>query len=102
MPAGASIPRRARDAFAEPRAMNRDPEGRVDHGVPQTAPFWVCQRIRNNHAWRGVVISVLAKDTADPHGSLPGGPWWEVGVEFNQPYVPRPEARRIRPVRTWT
>jgi hypothetical protein len=68
--------------------MNRDPRGQVDYGVPQTAPFWVGQRIRNTHAGRGVVISVQAKDPADPHGSLPGGRWWEVVVEFDQPYVP--------------
>jgi hypothetical protein len=84
------------------KTMNRDPRGQVDYGVPQTAPFWVGQRIRNTNAGRGVVISVQAKDIADPHGSLPGGRWWEVVVEFDQPYVPRPKADRIRPVRTWS
>ena len=84
------------------KAMNRDPRGQVDYGVPQTAPFWVGQRIRNTHAGRGVVISVQAKDTADPRGSLPGGRWWEVVVEFDQPYVPRPKAGRVRAVRTWS
>ena len=84
------------------KSMGRDPRGQVDYGVPQTAPFWVSQRIRNANAGRGVVISVQAKDTADPHGSLPGGRWWEVVVEFDQPYVPRPKAGRVRPVRTWS
>lgn len=53
------------------RAMNSDPRGRVDYGVPQTAPFWVGQRIRNIHAGRGVVISVQASDIADPRGCCP-------------------------------
>ena len=83
-------------------AMNRDPRGQVDYGVPQTAPFWVGQRIRNANAGRGVVISVQAKDPADPRGSLPGGRWWEVVVEFDHPYIPRPKAGRVRAVRTWT
>jgi len=84
------------------KTMDSDPRGQVDYGVPQTAPFWVGQRIRNAHAGRGVVISVHAKDLADPHGSLPGGRWWEVVVEFDQPYVPRPKAGRVRAVRTWS
>ena len=33
------------------QAMNSPPRGLVDHGVPQTAPFRVGQRIRNTHAW---------------------------------------------------
>ena len=41
-------------------------------GWRKAAPFWVGQRIRNTNAARGVVISVQAKDTADPRGSLPG------------------------------
>lgn len=84
------------------RAMNRNQRGQVDYGVPQTAPFWVGQRIRNTHAGHGVVISVQASDIADPRGSLPGGRWWEVVVEFDQPYIPRPKAGRVRPVRTWS
>lgn len=45
---------------------------------------------------------VQVKDTADPHGSLPGARWGEVVVEFDQPYFPRPKAGRVRPVRTWS
>ena len=82
--------------------MNRDPRGRVDHGVPQTAPFRVGQRIRNPNAGRGVVISVQARDLADPLGHAPGGRWWEIVVEFDHPYMPLARARRARPVRTWT
>ena len=82
--------------------MNRDRRGRLDHGVPQTAPFRIGQRIRNTNAGRGVVISVHARDLSDPRGSLPGGRWWEVVVEFDKPYVPRARKTRVRAVRTWT
>ena len=84
------------------QAMNRNPRGHVDHGVPQTAPFRVGQRIRNTHAGRGVVIAVQARDLADPRGRAPGGRWWEVAVEFDHPYMPRARASLSRPVRTWT
>jgi hypothetical protein len=94
--------RSRRERERNTNAMNSDPRGQVDHGVPQTAPFWVGQRIRTSNAGRGVVISVQAKDLADPRGSLPGGRWWEVVVEFDQPYIPRPKAGRMRAVRTWT
>ena len=84
------------------QAMNRNPRGHVDHGVPQTAPFRVGQRIRNNHAGRGVVIAVQPRDLADPRGHAPGGRWWEVVVEFDHPYLPRARVGRARAVRTWT
>ena len=109
-PAGRGRPGRRRGRgcrFAAPtgeehQSHEQEPARAVDYGVPQTAPFWVGQRIRNNHAGRGVVISVQAKDAADPRGSLPGGRWWEVVVEFDQPYVPRPRVGQVRAVRTWT
>ena len=82
--------------------MSRDPRGHVDHGVPQTAPFRVGQRIRNLNAGRGVVIAVQPRDLADPRGHAPGGRWWEVVVEFDHPYMPRARARCARAVRTWT
>jgi hypothetical protein len=84
------------------QAMNRPPRGHVDHGVPQTAPFRVGQRIRNTHAGRGVVIAVQARDVADPRGRAPGGRWWEIVVEFDQPYMPLARAGRAWAVRTWT
>ncbi len=73
-----------------------------DHGVPQTAPFWVGQRIHNTYAGLGVVIAVQAKDAADSRGSLPGGRWWEIVVVFDQPYVSRARADGSAAVRTWT
>ena len=84
------------------QAMNRDLRGHVDHGVPQTAPFRVGQRIRNPNAGRGVVIAVQPRDLADPRGHAPGGRWWEVVVEFDHPYLPRARVGRARAVRTWT
>ncbi len=67
-----------------------------DHGVPQTAPFWVGQRIHNTYAGLGVVIAVQAKDAADSRGSLPGGRLWKIVVVFDQPYVSRSPSRRVR------
>ena len=86
----------------EGQAMRQDPRGRVDHGVPQMAPFRVGQRIHNENAGLGVVIAVQAKDAADPRGCMPGGRWWEVVVEFDQPYMPRARTTRSKAVRTWT
>ena len=40
--------------------------------------------------------------TADPRGRTPGGRWWEIVVEFDQPYMPLARAGRARAVRTWT
>lgn len=54
-------------------AMGQEPWGRVDHGVPQLAPFRVGQRIRHTHAGPGVVIAVLVKDASDPRGSVSSG-----------------------------
>jgi hypothetical protein len=53
--------------------MGQEPWGRVDHGVPQLAPFRVGQRIRHTHAGPGVVIAVLVKDASDPRGSVSSG-----------------------------
>jgi hypothetical protein len=91
-----------RELEKEAHSVEQDPRGRVDHGVPQMAPFRVGQRIHHTHAGLGVVIAVQAKDTADPRGRMPGGRWWEVVVEFDQPYVPHARARRELAVRTWT
>jgi hypothetical protein len=55
-----------------PRPRNRDRRSQVDDGVAQSRAVLGGQRIRNTNAARGVVISVQAKDTADPRGSLPG------------------------------
>ena len=67
-------------------------------GWRKTAPFWVGQRISNTNAARGVVISVQAKDTADPPVAAR-----QLVVESSSnspsPTSP-PKTGRVRPVRT--